>query len=245
MQESNPYKAPDSALETPNEGPVGGSLENALAGNFTWTIGGVISEAWKLQSGAKLPFWGAFILYYAVVFALAFVLGWVFPALLGGVLTELLSQIIIGLVTWPMMAGLTMMAVKRAAGLPIRATMIFDYYPRTLPIFLLYLAMTILIGIGFVLLVLPGIYLAIAFSVAVPLMLEKNLGVLEALETSRKVITKCWFRVFGLVLLMTLITAVSALPLGIGLIWTLPMMMLIFGIIYRDMFGVNEQAAAA
>ena len=45
-------------------------------------------------------------------------------------------------------------------------------------------------------------------------------------------------------ILMMLIAAVSAIPLGIGLIWTYPMMINVIGILYRDIFGVEEARAA-
>lgn len=240
MQESNPYQAPSSALEATGQHQVGGSLESALAGDFSWRIGDVIEEAWRLQSGAKLPIWGAIILYYLVLFAVSFGLGLVTAFLPDGWLFGVVSQVIIAMATWPMFAGLAMISIYRAAGKPIHATMVFDYYPKTLPIFALYLIVTIAIVLGMILLIIPGIYLMTALSMALPLLIEKNLGVGASLITSIKVVNKCWFRVFGLFLLMTLLMAVAIVPLGIGLIWALPMMMLSYGIIYREMFGVDQ-----
>lgn len=53
-------------------------------------------------------------------------------------------------------------------------------------------------------------------------------------------ISKRWFSVFGLYLVVLIIMAISALPLGIGLIWTLPLALVVPGIIYRNMFGVEQ-----
>ena len=74
-----------------------------------------------------------------------------------------------------------------------------------------------------------------------PLITDKGMGVWEAMETSRKAIHKCWFRVFGIYLLMILIYLVSMIPLGIGLIWTMPMIIMVGGILYRRLFGVSEK----
>lgn len=243
MHESNPYLAPNSTLETKQHSPVGGSLEGALAGDFSWSIGEVIQEAWRLQNGAKLPIWGAVILYYLAIFAVSFLFGMIGSVLPDVFISVAVSQVAIGLVTWPMCAGLAMIGIHRAAGLPVRATMVFDYYPKTLPIFVLYLVVAVAIVAGFMLLIVPGIYLMIALSLALPLLIEKNLSIGAALTTSLKVVNKCWFRVFGLFFIMTLLIGVSMIPFGIGLIWTLPMMMLTYGIIYRDMFGVNADAS--
>jgi hypothetical protein len=244
MSEANPYEVPQSSVEVPREA-VGGSLENALAGNFSWSIGDVLNEAWRIQSGFKLTAWLALIVYMAILFAISFAFEFLLPAESNPVAGPLVSQLVVGLLTYPLMAGLVVLAIKRAAGMPVQVSMVFDYYGKTLPIFLLNLLMTVLIVIGFVLLIVPGIYLSFAYMLALPLLVEKNLGIWEALETSRKVISKCWFRFVGLILLMSIIMMVSAIPLGIGLIWTVPMSMLVLGIVYRDTFGVNEAATVA
>ena len=56
-----------------------------------------------------------------------------------------------------------------------------------------------------------------------PLMLDRGLGPWEAMEASRRAIHKVWWKVFGIFLIMGLIYLVSAIPLGFGLIWTVPM----------------------
>ncbi len=227
---------PQPTLE-PDNAP---SVEKALAGNFHWTIDGVIKEAWQLQKGAKMHFWGALIISYAFIFAISLVSDLAFTLFLPATAANSVAQLVVAFTTWPLFAGLTMMAVKRTVDLPINTTMVFDYYVKILPIFLLYLLTTVLVSIGFVLLILPGIYLTVAYSLALPLMLDKNMGIWEALETSRKALTQCWFRMFGLLLLMGLLMTVSIIPLGVGLIWTLPMMMLAIGLVYRNMFNVEE-----
>lgn len=105
----------------------------------------------------------------------------------------------------------------------------------------LYIVMTILILIGFVLLIVPGIYLSIAYAMALPLMAEKEMGIWESLETSRKAITKKWFPFFGFFIVMMLIMLAGALALGIGLIWAMPLTVIAYGIVYRNMFGVEEK----
>ena len=64
----------------------------------------------------------------------------------------------------------------------------------------------------------------------------------QALEASRKAITQHWFKVFGLFLLLGLIVMVSAIPLGIGLVWSIPLMVVAMGVLYRTIFGVLPAA---
>ncbi len=62
----------------------------------------------------------------------------------------------------------------------------------------------------------------------------------QALETSRKAVTKRWFSLFGLYVVLTLITVVAMIPLTLGLIWTVPLFFIATGIVYRNMFSCEE-----
>jgi uncharacterized membrane protein len=143
----------------------------------------------------------------------------------------------------PMSAALTMMGLSIAMARPITVEQLFAYYnSKGLALIGLQIVMMMAIGLGLLLLIIPGIYLSIALLFAVPLMLEKNLTIVDAFEASRKAVTHHWFKVFGLWLVMGVILVISALPLGIGLFWTMPMMMAVIGVLYRRMFGISEQA---
>jgi len=74
-----------------------------------------------------------------------------------------------------------------------------------------------------------------------PLILDQEMSAWEAMEASRKAIHKVWWKVAGTLFLMGLIYTVSALPLGIGLIWTVPMFIVLGGVIYRCLFDVGPQ----
>lgn len=238
MSQTNPYQSPASNLDQPSS-----ASQHPL--NPNWEIGAVLSEAWALSNGFKATFWGSFLLYMGVVIVAAIVMGILsfvvtLIATEAAVVIAVLSQVIQLVITAPLIAGLFMIGIKRAAGQPVNAFMVFNYFPKTLPLFLTYLLMLVLVVIGFVLLAIPGIYLMLAYAFALPLLVDKKLGIWESLETSRKGITRCWFRFFGFGIIGFLIVLVSAIPLGIGLIWTLPWLYAAMGVIYRDVFGVSS-----
>lgn len=238
MSQTNPYEVPASNLDQP-------STERNRPQNPNWEIGAVLSEAWALSNGFKATFWGGFLIYMGIIIATAIAMG-ILSFVITMVSTELaiasavLSQVVQLVVTAPLLAGLFMLGIKRAAGQPVTAFMLLNYFPKTLPLFLAYLLMVLLVVIGLLLLVIPGIYLTIAYAMALPLLVDKNLGIWESLETSRKGITRCWFRFFGFGIIGFVIVLVSAIPLGIGLIWTLPWLYTAMGIVYRDLFGVSS-----
>jgi uncharacterized membrane protein len=226
-------------------GALGGSLEDAVAGHYAFTIGGVIQEAWERTKGLKGPFWGGAVLLFFGLVAVSFVLGLVLGrghmSMGGSMLVPMLSQLLITIVLYPCMAGIFMMGVRRSVDQPISFQMLFGYFPYLVPLVIAGILMTVLMMLGFVLLIIPGIYLAVGYSFTIPLIVEKNLGAWEAMETSRKAVTRHWFKIFFLYLVMTLIFIISAIPLGIGIIWTYPMFVAMIGVMYREMFGVAAE----
>lgn len=64
--------------------------------------------------------------------------------------------------------------------------------------------------LGYVLLIIPGIYLSVAYLMSYSLMIDRNIGVWQALEASRKAITRHWFKILFLYLLMAGMSLLAA-----------------------------------
>jgi hypothetical protein len=60
---------------------------------------------------------------------------------------------------------------------------------------------SLLAGIGFLFCILPGIYLAVAWVFSVPLVSDKGMEFWPAMELSRKVVSRVWFKVLGLIVI--------------------------------------------
>lgn len=255
MSEENPYQTPESELTQPVEGHIGGSLESALAGNYTFSIAQLLSFGWQKTSGFKAAFWLGAIIYCiasglvnrlssaisnGLGFASSFALG-INPFTL---VPSFLITLILGALVYSLAVGLFLMAINRAADKPVKAGDLFKYWPKLVPIFITYLLMTLLTLIGFCLFILPGIYLSIAYLFALPLLVDKNLTPWEALEASRKAIHHHWGHVFGFCLAMLGLVLVSLIFIGIPLIWLLPTCALAMGRLYIIMFGLEARVIA-
>ena len=251
------YKTPSSELteSAPLEGF--GSLERGIGGQFQFSIREIVSEAWKKTSGAKGTIWLAMLLYIVVATPVSVGIpilleliglssqpapGEPYNAMV--VLGFIVSQIIILSITLPLGAGLFMVGLKIAVGATVSSTEVFGHFHKTLPLLVSVILIYFMMLVGFALLILPGIYLLVAYYLAIPLIVEKNLSPWQAMEASRKAITKCWFRFFGLGILILLIAAVAMIPLGIGLIWVMPFIFIAYGIVYRNIFGFEGEVSA-
>jgi uncharacterized membrane protein len=101
-----------------------------------------------------------------------------------------------------------------------------------------------MILLGYLLLILPGIYLSFAYMFSLPLMIEKDLGAWSALEVSRKAVTRIWFRAAGFLLLIMLLITLGMIPLGIPLIWIVPWVTLAYAMLYFKLFGAEAETLA-
>ncbi len=215
--------------------------------DYEVSISEILKQAWERINGAKGTIWIAF----AILMVLSFVISLVFRLSSGSAgmgylthgtgMTGLIEGLVKLFITLPLGAGLAMIGIKLAANVPVEWSEVLNYFGRVVPLVGATLLMYLLIFIGICLLVLPGIYLAFAYSLTIPLMVERGLSPWEAMETSRKAVTKHWFALFGLYLVTGLIILVSMIPLGLGLIWTLPMGVLVNGIVYRTIFGYESE----
>ncbi len=235
-------KIKEGATERESEG-----VEAGIAGHFSLQIGEVISEAWSRVHGTKGAAFGAIALMYIISFiivgaggALVGVLG-IDESNMGLFITaQILVQLAYIISLWIFSAGVVMIGVRRAADQPFGFSMLFDGFSKAGTVIVTMLLQTVLITLGFALLIIPGIYLSIGYGLALPLIMEKGMGPWEALETSRKAIHHCWFQLFGLYLLLGLIFMLTGLTLGIGFIWVFPMALITLGIVYRIIFGIDD-----
>lgn len=215
-----------------------------------FTIGDVLREAWKKTAGAKGPILaGGAVMYIAILF-LGAAAGFLLP-IFGHDLTapatgiaaksiNFLFKALLNIVYALFAAGFAFMGIRRAAGDPISWRLIFAGFADAGKIIVATILKFVLIFIGFLILVLPGIYLAIGYSMTIPLIVDRKMSPWQAMETSRKAIHRIWWRVFGLYLVTGLLLLVSIVPFGIGLIWTMPLFVILTGVIYRHLFGAGK-----
>ncbi len=253
----NPYSAPNSELQqSVGNTDVIADPRLAIERGYDFSIGELLSEAWQKTSGVKGILWGGFAAIAVVSAAIQLVIqlvgvGIIGVSALGGgasmvfgiIAVALLSVFLSVVVIYPFLAGSNMIGIRQAAGQPVEFSEMFKHFGRTLPLFGLGLLIFILSSIGYLLLFIPGLYISVASILAIPLVVERKLSAWNALLVSCKAINKHWFKVFFLLLSMSLILFVSALPLGIGLIWTLPMFIVMIGVLYNRIFGVLPPAA--
>jgi hypothetical protein len=221
---NNIYATPESDLsyDSPSD-RAGGRIEDAIAGNIEISMTGTMGEAWRNLKGFKLKCHVAFLLYFIIAILAAFVS---LPIIFGltaigadvntATILGSIVQTIASLAIMTMFMGIHIMGMRHAENKSVSAGSIFGYFNKAPTVLLCYLIMMIMIILGIVLLILPGIYLMYAF----------------------------WFRFFGLLLLLMLINIIAMIPLGIGMIWTIPWSVLTISMVYTKLFGAEPHTLA-
>jgi uncharacterized membrane protein len=235
----NPYEAPAATLTQPAGGPRGGSIEATLDGRAVLEFGDVLSEAWNRTKGIKTIVLVAligWILAFALVVGVLAASGALDPQGTGG---NLLIQLITAVLGYPLFAGVAMVAVRQSVGAPVEFAQVLMYYGRIATFAALGILISIITSLGYLLLILPGVYLSIATVLAVPLCADKDMGIMNSLTTSLKLVNKEFLTVFLLMIAIVVISILSFVTI-IGWIWGIPMISMVMAIMYRQLAGVSS-----
>ncbi|AUM12177.1 DUF2189 domain-containing protein [Ketobacter alkanivorans] len=244
---SNNYSAPSATLVNSNDS--GQTVQDAIEGNYSVELADILSEAWQKTKGIKRYILGAGATMYAIVFVVIFAVTMLTIMVSGAdpesagpaaILIQFIIQIAMMAIILPFSAGIFVMCMKQVQGEQPAFSDAFSCFGKTGTLLLTMILMYIMIFIGFLLFIIPGIYLSIAYVMAIPLIVDKDMGPWEALEASRKAITKHWFSMFVFLIVLSLIMFVSMLPLFIGMIWSIPMMSVAMAVLYREIFGISS-----
>lgn len=208
-----------------------------------FSAGHLIKESWAMTNGVKGSLWTGIVVMFLVVFSLG--AGAVYmlthwggrAGIIVAVWLNLFSQLFSAILSIIFLSGLINIAIKRVGSQSFSWTLVFSGFSRLGSILIAGFLMLLLITSGFLLLVLPGIYLAVGYSLTLPLIMDKGAGPWEAMEMSRRAIHDKWWQVFGAYLVMYLLYFLSMIPFGIGMIWTVPMFFMLTAVLYRVLFG--------
>lgn len=217
---------------------------DAEPGRFT--LGTLLKDAWHYSKGVKGSIWAALFIMYFILIGIGIGIALGVPRLVqqGDQLSLMLAesglQLIVSFISFVLMAGIILIAVNKIGQKPYSWKTVFSGFKRFGALLVLFILQAIMLIIGFALFILPGIYLSVGYVLAIPLLLVRKLSPWQALEESRKAIHKRWWTVFLSFIVMSILTTISSIPLGLGLIWTVPMFIVLIGVLYYHFFGAEE-----
>ncbi|MFN6070412.1 MAG: hypothetical protein ACK45T_25285, partial [Pseudanabaena sp.] len=112
-----------------------------------------------------------------------------------------------------------------------------------LQLFLIFLVGGLLTIVGVLFFLIPGIYLFVSYVFAVQFAVDWDLEFFQALEASRKLVSRQWLQVFVLLILIGLMNILGLLLLGVGIFVTAPLSICIIVCLYNDIAGNTLNSA--
>ncbi|MCK4855284.1 MAG: hypothetical protein KAT31_13495 [Bacteroidales bacterium] len=143
------------------------------------------------------------------------------------------------LVSGPLTAGFYIVANKISKGEPYEFGTFFKGFDFFVPLLLWTLIGGIFIALGLVALIVPGIYLAVAYTFVPLFIVFGKIEFWDGMEFSRKLVTKKWWNIFGFVLLLMLINMAGALAFLVGLLFTIPLIYCAIYVAFEDIVGTE------
>jgi uncharacterized membrane protein len=188
-------------------------------------ISRAISRGWALVREHPLELVGATLLGWLVTVGLAFVpvLGW-----------------IVGFV---LLGGLDYMFLRRIRGEEVQIGDVFEGFNRAfLDLTMAGLVKWLLTSLGLLLCIVPGIYLAVGYIFALPLVIDKKMDFWTAMEISRRVVHEQWWSMLALAIVLALVVLAGFLLCGVGALISIPVASAALMYVYEDLFGTPPAA---
>jgi len=137
------------------------------------------------------------------------------------------------LVTGPVEYGISFAYLKAARGDNLEFTNMFDVFKNYWNAVLASLLVFVIVGIGFVLLIVPGIVFACKLAFTRYLVVDQKMAVIEAVKESWRMTRGHAWRIFLIGLLGIPICVVGLLCLGVGIIISIMWISLAFASLYH------------
>ena len=219
------------------------ALDRAIAEGYRLDLREVLADASRHLKGSKRVIVGGGLTWLAI----SLVVGWITLALgLGNAPSGALGV----LATAPLTVGLVMVGALRAAGHAVTPADLWAYRAVTAHAAIVMLA-NLLVVVGSEALFGPvaSLPVTIAYglftSLALYLVADRRLSGGQAIVVSALLVRHRWAALLLLQLLLAALLALSALTLGIALIWTGPVAVIAQGAVYVRAVGLASAPAGA
>lgn len=252
---SNPYAVTSASLQSPEPVLIGSALDEIPPGSEPIDVSACIKRAFDLTKRNFLIIFLTGLLFFGVSMAvevpftlLATALGATAsaPVLHNGeyiqpepsitfVIIQVVHWIISQIVSLFLTLGATRILLNVASGKEATVGQLFSQGDKLLRMIGASILFALAVGVGILLLIVPGIYIALRFGQYGNAIVDRNMGVMEAFRYSSSITTNNRLNLLGLGILSGLIALAGVIALCVGMVVTVPMAWLIAALAYRWM----------
>jgi hypothetical protein len=139
--------------------------------------------------------------------------------------------------------GLTRISLKFADGQSARLSDLYADLPRFFSFLFAGVLYAVIVVVGLVLLVVPGVMWAVRYGFYAYLVIDRGAGPLEALRKSAEITQGARWQVFFFGILAFGILLAGAIALLVGLFWAIPTTLVAAAVVYRRLLAATEGPA--
>jgi hypothetical protein len=252
---SNPYSAPQSDWSQASSSVAEDGLAEIVPGSELIDPMVCITRGVEITKRQFLNIFLAGLVYFVCLFGLAFVFG-VLQGIVGAIsaggsstpaepttlsiIISVIGQLVQNVVTIFLQLGMIRIGLNLVAGEDVQLGMLFGGGSKLLRALGASILLGIAVVIGCLLLIVPGIYIAMRYGQVIVAIVDRDLGIFEAFSYSELITTNNRMNLFLLALLSGLAVIVGLIPCGLGLIFIGPVVWLAAMVAYRWMqYGQN------
>jgi hypothetical protein len=253
---ANPYAAPQSSL-TEVTTATEPALREIVPGSEPIDVGACVKRAFELTTRNFGTILLVGVVYIGISVGASAILALIDSALgigqathttwnqgdSGGAMTAFtqtssaspLNAIVSNVLSIFLTMGLLRVGLNLVSGLPVSVNQLFGEGRKLLKAIgasILYAAMLV---VGFLLLIVPGVYLALRFGQYMTAIVDRDMGIMESFSYSSSITTNNRMNLFLLALLAVAIFLAGCLALVVGLIFAYPVVGLSWMVAYRWM----------
>lgn len=251
---SNPYAAPQSAWNEPALS-AGAVLPEIIHGSDPIDAGGCVKRGFELAKRNAGNVAIVFLVYFALSFAVGMVQGVVdaftgfgrgqIDFSTGQMITDshgeknwpvfIMSRVITQIFTVFLALGLGRIGLNLVSGKEVSVGMLFGQGDKLVRAVLASLLFGIMVGIGCLLLIVPGIYIALRYGQYMMAIVDRDMGIMDAFSYSSSITTNNRVNLFVFWLLVMLICFAGILACCVGMLVAIPIVWMASMVAYRWM----------
>ena len=247
---ANPYAAPQSAWIAPAP-PTGVDLTEIVPGSEPLDVGACVQRGFELTKRQFGTILLVGLVYFAAFMALSLVMGIIQgvsavasgsavhtsggqPTPSGiGLVILIVSQLITQVFSMFIGLGMTRIGLNLVSGKPVAVGMLFGEGGKLLRVIGATVLFGLVVGVGFMLLIVPGVYLALRYGQYMIAIVDRDLGIMDSFAYCSALTTNNRGKLCVLALLAMAIALAGLMACGVGLIFAGPVVWLSYMVAYR------------
>jgi uncharacterized membrane protein len=158
--------------------------------------------------------------------------------------TSILLNLIFSVISTLLGIGLTKIALLLLDGKKAEVMDLFRYPQYLVQTIIGAIIYMVMVFIGLIFLVIPGIYVALKYQFFSEIIIDKNVSALEALQQSGEITKGNLLNLFIAGIVLAVVFILGIIALGIGLFVTFPVVTLAYTYIYRQLMKAHKPAKA-